>query len=394
MIKKIVLDKADRLYHFPFDLEEFFPKRTLRTIDKRFPLIDLGRFQWPVTGELPPPTATCNKLATPDDLNQVKQAISQWLKTEFGLRAISAKEIYIGQGIRRMLLDLCLAFVEYGDVVLYPEPGIPFYKRQVITADGVPVPYPVSERTGYKPSTKKLATKLGGTAKIFILNNPHNPSGAMLDGTDLAALVRVASRENVFIVNDAAYCSLAEEKYVSLLSVPGGAKVGLELFSVPYAFGLPYIPMGIAVGPPSVISGMETMGRSIGNIIPRAWIGPTINAVENYPSPALNEAIKAINRSRLEAEQLVEQFGWQMVHQKSTPFVWIKIPGRRQTNPLAQTLLKRKGILALPGNAFGENGEGYFRLSLTASVEDFRAAAKRLSKRLSKRMTILPKTGA
>ncbi len=389
MIKKVVLDKADRLYHFPFDLEEFFPRRTLRTIDKRFTLIDLGRFRWPVTGDLTGPAIAGDKLADPDDLNAVKQSVTRWLKAEFGLRAVSPKEIYVGQGIRRMLLDLCLAFVESGDVVLYPEPGVPFYKRQVITADGVPVPYPISEQTGFKPSTKKLASKLGGTAKIFILNNPHNPTGAMLDGTDLTDLSRVASRENVFIVNDAAYCSLAEEKYVSLLSIPGGAKVGLELFSVPFTFGLPYIPMGIAVGPASVISGMETMGRSIGNIIPKAWIGPTIEAIDNYPAPTLRSAIKTINRSRLEAEQLVEKFGWEMVRQKSTPFAWIKIPGRRRTSPLAQTLLKRKGILALPGNAFGENGEGFFRLSLTASVDDFRAAAERLAKR----MTILPKTG-
>ncbi|MBN2227640.1 MAG: pyridoxal phosphate-dependent aminotransferase [candidate division Zixibacteria bacterium] len=389
MIKKVVLDKADRMYHFPFDLEELFPRRTLRSIDKRFTLIDLGRFRWPVSGELAASSTAGNRLADRDDLNEIKQSMIRWLKSEFGLRAVSPKEIYIGQGIRRMLLDLCLAFIESGDVVLYPEPGIPFYKRQVITADGVPVPYPISEHTGYKPSTKKLASKLGGTAKMFILNNPHNPTGAMLDGTDLTDLARIASRENVFIVNDAAYCSLAEEKYVSLLSVPGGAKVGLELFSVPFAFGLPYIPMGIAVGPVSVISGMEIMGRAIGNVVPKAWVGPTIEAIDQYPCPALREAIKSISRSRLEAEQLVEKFGWEMVHQKSTPFAWIKTPGRRRTSPLAQTLLTRKGILALPGNAFGENGEGYFRLSLTASVEDFRAAAERLAKR----MTILPKTG-
>ncbi|UCD18253.1 MAG: pyridoxal phosphate-dependent aminotransferase [Candidatus Zixiibacteriota bacterium] len=387
MIKKIILDKADRLYHFPFDLEDFFPKRTLRTIDRRYPLIDLGRFRWPVEGQLPPSRLDSGELAQENDLLALKEAIASWLKAEHGLRVVARKEIYIGQGIRRMLLDLCLAFVEYGDVVLCPEPGMPFYKRQVITAGGVPVAYPATERTGFKPSTKKLSSKLGTTAKILILNNPHNPTGVLLDETDLSEIIRVASKANIFIVNDAAYCALAEEKYQSLLSVPGGAKVGLELFSAPFTFGLPYIPLGFAVGPPALIGGLEAIAKALGAVISGTWIEPTIAAVKEYPSPALRQARKKIGQSRLEAEQLVENLGWEMVGSKSSPFVWIKIPGRQQSRPLAQTLLKRKGILALPGNAFGENGEGYFRLSLTASVEDFRVAAERLAKRL----TIMPK---
>jgi LL-diaminopimelate aminotransferase len=217
----------------------------------------------------------------------------------------------------------------------------------------------------------------------MFLNNPHNPTGRLLDSTDLTELVRTASRENIFIVNDAAYCSFAEEKYIPLLSIPGGSKVSMELFSFTYCFGLPYIPLGFAVGPPDVINGLNTVSKSAGKFIPKAWIEPILNAISNYPSRQLEDLKKGIEKSRLEAEQLVEKYSWQMVRHKSSPFVWIKIPGRRHASNLAETLLIRKGILALPGNAFGDTGEGYFRLSLTAPPEDFKAAGERLEKRLA-----------
>jgi len=387
MIKKIVLDKADRLYHFPFDLEEFFPKRTRKSTDKKYPTIDLGRFQWPISTPLIGESADLSEQANSDDILRLKEELSKWLKDRFGLKITARKEIHIGQGIRRILFDICQAFVDYGDPVLTPEPGLPFYKRQIIAAGGIPVSYQVSEKTDYKPSIKQISSNLGKTARIMFLNNPHNPTGRLLDSTDLTELVRTASREHIFIVNDAAYCSFAEEKYNSLLAVPGGTKVGMELFSFTYCFGLPYIPLGFAVGPPDVINSLNTMSRSLGKFIPKGWINPILKAIQHYPSVDLESLKKRIEQSRLEAEQLVEKYSWQMVRHKSSPFAWIKIPGRRQSTNLADTLLIRKGILALPGNAFGDTGEGYFRLSLTAPPENFKAAGDRLEKRLN----IIPK---
>ncbi len=377
MIKKVILEKSDRLYHFPFDIEDFLPQKTLVRNPKRLPIIDLAKFRWITegTGER---IGSRGRLAGRDDIADFRIILSKWLKNEFGVKVFPGKEIYVGQGIRRMVFDACLAFVDHGDMVLCPEPGISFYRKMVIAAGGVPVTYPVSKNTDYKPSLKIISSNLGKAAKILFVNNPHNPTGVMLDRTDLSDLVRMASKMNIFIVNDAAYCSMAEEKYVSLLAVPGGLKTGLELFSIPFTFGLPYIPFGFAVGQPEIIRGLEISGKTIGNIIPLAWIERAAEAIGQYPSKELKDARKAVAETRHEAAGLVEKYGWEIVGGKSCPFLWIKIPGRRLAVTLAQTLLRRKGILVLPGNAFGESGDGHFRLSLTSSVEDYRQARQRL----------------
>lgn len=380
MPKKVILDKADRLYHYPLDLEEYFPKWIKRKPERKLPRVDLGHFRWPVQSGYASTEAGAFRQAGDEELNKLKVLIAEWYKSEFNISVDPDREVYLGQGIRRILCDLCLAFIEDGDIVLCPEPGIPFYKRQVITAGGVPITYQISEKTNFKPSYKQLTTKLGRAAKIIMINNPHNPLGTVLDHSDLSELVRIASLENLFIVVDAAYSSLSEEKYIPLLGIRGGKKVALEMYSFSYTFGLPYIPFGFAIGSPEAIHGLKLIHHATGIYIPSFWIDLARQEIEDYPSEDLRKVRKDINQARVEAVHMADKFGWRYIGGKSAPFIWTKNPGRRHSSEYANILLRRKNILVLPGNAFGETGEGYTRLSLTASPDDYRVAVERMSK--------------
>jgi LL-diaminopimelate aminotransferase len=382
MIKKVILDKADRLYHFPFDLEDYFPRKTLRTSERKMATIDLGHFRWPIAAEERNYQESPLELATAEDIFRLKTALADWLRKEYSLTIDPYREIFIGHGIRRTIFDLCLAFIEYGDIVLCPEPGLPAYRRGIIAAGGVPVSYPLSDRTEFKPSFKRLSIKLGKSARIMFLNNPHNPLGTILDETDLAELVRVASKENIFIINDSAYGSLAKEKYIPILTIPGGDKVALEVFSFSYAFGLKYLPFGFAVGPSSIIAGLESITRTTGLFIPRAWVEYALGGIKSYPSADLTNTRKNIDQSRLAAREMAEQLSWKVNGSDSAPFLWLRIPGRRDSASFATALFRRRKILVLPGNALGESCDGYVRLSLTAMAEEFRAAGERMTRRL------------
>ncbi|MCX6826331.1 MAG: pyridoxal phosphate-dependent aminotransferase [candidate division Zixibacteria bacterium] len=352
MIKKVILDKADRLYHFPFDLEDYYPKRIITSVERRIPIIDLGHFNWPIRKIAIESAENPLKAADQDELFRLKSALSEWLKTEYSLDIDPRKEIYIGEGIRRIIFDLCMAFVEYGDVVLCPEPGLPFYRRHTIAAGGIPVLYPISERTGFKPSLKRLPENLGRTAKLLFLNNPHNPLGTVLDETDLGELIRNASKINLFLIHDSAYCSLTEEKHISPLSLPAGRKVALEIFSIPFTFGLPHLPFGFAIGSSEIIGGLETASKTTGSFIPSFWVNCALKAIQSYPSAELRDIRKNIGHSRQTAKEMVENFGWKIAGSNSSPFLWLKIPERRHSAIFANTLLRRKGILTLPGDIF------------------------------------------
>jgi len=385
VIKKIVLDKADRIYHFPFDIEEFFPKRTIAAGETKEPIIDLGHFRWPKKDLMESMNKSPDQATSGNDLFRLKEVIAEWMDNEYRIKIDPRKEVHIGQGIHRIIFDFCLAFVEYGDIVLCPEPGMPFYRRFVISAGGVPVSYSISSKTDYKPSFSRLPDNLGKSAKVLILNSPHNPTGTIMDEHELADFVRAASKRNLFIVNDAAFCSLAEEKHPLLRTVPGGRKVGLEIFSFAFAFGLGYMPFGFAIGPPEIINGLEIIGKTIGAYIPKSWLEPVIEAIKNHPSPGLKEIKKNIGLSRQKAELLAEKMNWKSVAGKSSPFLWTTIPERKGSSAYAATIFRRRRILTLPGVAFGETGEGFLRLSLTATPQDYTEAISRLSRRLQLR---------
>jgi LL-diaminopimelate aminotransferase len=382
MIKKIVLDKADRLYHLPFDLEDYYPKRALKPGEKKIPTIDIGRLNWFIKQQ-PRESLDTIGLASKDDLEKLKTIIADWLLKELRISVNPNKEIYVGQGVNRIIFDLFLAFVEYGDIVLCPEPGMPFYRRLVITSGGVPVSYQTYTRSDFKPSLSRLDTNLGNAAKILIANNPNNPVGFLYDETELDELIHIASRKNIFIVNDAAYCSFSEEKYRPLRSRPGGSKVGLEIFSIPFTFGLPYIPLGFAVGPTDIISALKNISKTIKISLPGGWISECIDAIENYPDNNLNTIVKHVNQTRLKAVKMAESSEWTVIGGNSCPFLWVRLPDRKQSVSYSAALLRRKRIITLPGTAFGETGDGYLRLSLTASKEDFTEASSRMSKKSS-----------
>jgi LL-diaminopimelate aminotransferase len=312
----------------------------------------------------------------------LQESIANWFSNVYRLKINPLKEIYVGQGIHRILFDICLAYVEYGDVVLCPEPGMPFYRRLVIACGGVPVTYPVCNRTDNKPSLGRLDSNLGNTAKLLVFNNPNNPIGFMLNNTEIDELIHIASKKNIFVVNDAAYCSLTEEKFRPLRSIPGGSKVGLEVFSFPYTFGMNYIPLGFAIGPTDIIKTLKTIGSTVKTALPKKWITLCQNSIDKYPSNELKSSIKQIKQSRLEAERLAEKAGWEVVGGKSCPFLWVRIPQRKHSAAYAAALLRRFRILVLPGTAFGETGDGFLRLALTAPPESYVEAIERMTKKV------------
>ena len=82
MIKKIVLDKADRVYHFPFDIEEFFPKRTIATGEEKIRVVDLGHFRWPEKALADSSGKVVGEAVAADDLYKLKESIAEWLAGE------------------------------------------------------------------------------------------------------------------------------------------------------------------------------------------------------------------------------------------------------------------------------------------------------------------------
>jgi aspartate/methionine/tyrosine aminotransferase len=365
----------------PPEITAFARPEGKRIFPRRADVIDLASFRWPIEiGDDQLPGAAGLNPATEEQLGGLKEELCGWFSREYGIKLIPDKEVFIGGSIRRLVFQLCLAYVDTGDVAFVPAVGIPLYRSAVVACDGEAIGYGISEKSDWRPRFERLSTRLGRVARLLFLNSPHNPTGIELAEKEMADLAWLASKENVLVVNDAAYGGLSSRPPVSLLAAQGGKKVGVELGSFAYRFGLPAIPFGFAVGNRDAISGLKRIARLLPSHLPAYYVDLALQAIRKYPGDGIQSLRDRVSRASAAANELLDLLGLESVGLPTVPYVWARAAKRAPSTNLAKTILRRYKFMIAPGLGFGENGEGFVRLSLLAGPEAYSKAADRVRK--------------
>ncbi len=386
IIKKLVIDKANRQHQMPPDILAFAKADGESLFLKRPDTIDLAGFVWPVTACEPSAlTPDCLRPATTADLSALKEELAGWLSARCSDRIVPDKELYIGGSISTLIFQLALAYIDVGDVAFVPSLGVPLYRRAVHMANGEPLTYNISAKSDWRPQFDRLNTRLGKVARLLFVNSPHNPTGAELSEKDFAELAWLAGRENILIVNDAAYAGLPARTPASLLAVKGGRRVGLELHSFSYLLGLPRLPFGFAVGNRDAINGLKSVARLAAEIVPKLYVDLALDGLRGFPGESLRAGRSTVQSNRANAEKLLAQLRVEAVGQETVPYLWARIDKRTLSVNLARRIFNRHRVLVVPGSAFGECGEGHLRLSLLAPPGQYAEAAERTRRRILRR---------
>jgi len=380
--KKVVIEKANRLFQLPPPLFSLMHKEKTRTSFLRTNILNFSRFNWPVETDIEL-SLDSESLSPANDkrIQKLKEAVSAWFLERHNLSLIPEKEVYIGSGIRNLILNLGLSFIDRGELAFVPGLGYPHYRRTTAACGGESIAYHLSEKSGWLPQPESFETPAGRVAKLMFLNSPHNPTGATLTAKDISFLIRIAAKENIFLINDAAYQSLSELNPPSLLSVAGGKKVGVELYSFSYTFGLPALPFGFVVGNRDVINGLKQIERLSPQPVLNLYADLALSAMKQFPNSHLKSVRRLISQNYAEVIKLAELLELEAVGKPSVPFLWSKISGRKSSLRAANLLYRQGRIMAVPGSEFGDSGEGYLRFSLTEPSESYVEAYKRIKKK-------------
>ncbi len=382
LIKKVLIDRADRLYQMPPDILDFARPLLGKPILPGQPILDLASFEWPNMDESAEKLPSDSLLpASTAKLAALKTTLAEWLSQYFGRDRITPKEIFLGGGIRSLFYHLAIAFVEPGDPVLVPALGIPAYRKSITAMGGLPVSYPLSSRNNWSPDFSKISARVGQAVRVCIINSPHNPTGAELDEATLEQLILRCGKENMLLVNDACYHAIPSRKPLCLSASEYGTKVGLELFSFSYLLGLPPISFGFAVGHRHLISALEAAAAIQPVGIPVGFVDMVSSALRQSGSRSISSYRQRFTATSAVAQELLGKLGMTSATPATTPFLWAKIPQRRNSVAFARMLLKRYRILTVPGTSFGESGQGYVRLSLTAPKDRYQSANDRIKAR-------------
>ena len=314
-------------------------------------------------------------------MKEFRQAVANWYKRRFDVDLNPDTEVITLIGSKEGIAHFPLAFVQEGDVVLYPDPSYPVYKIGTIFAGGEPYPVALKEENDFLPDLGSIPQEVVDRAKIIWVNYPNNPTSADATEDFYRDLIRWAKKHNIIVASDNAYSEIytGDKKPISILQIEGAKEVAIEFHSLSKTYNMTGWRIGMAVG-------SEELVRALGKVKTNIDSGQ-FNAVQRAGIVALNlpeselDKLRAIYRERRQVmTSALRSLGLKPYESEVTFYIWTKVPDGYTSAEFVGRLIDEAGIVCTPGNGFGDAGEGYFRISLTVPTERLKEAASRIEK--------------
>ncbi len=315
-----------------------------------------------------------------EGMPEFRQAAAQWYKKRFNVDLDAATEAVTLIGSKEGIAHMPWAYAQAGDVVLVPSPGYPVYKIATMFAGATPYIMPLTEANGFLPRYEDIPEDILKKAKLLFINYPNNPTGACADDSFYEKTLELARRYDILVCHDAAYSEIAYEGYrpKSILEFDRDKKYSLEFHSLSKTYCMTGWRIGFAVGNSDAIYNLGKLKTNIDSGAFQAIQYAGIEALTGDQS-FVAELNKRLEKRR---DMIVEGFGSSLgiaMHKpKATYYIWAKVPGGLTSSDFCEKLIEETGIVVTPGSGFGDEGEGYFRISITIGEEKIAEAIRRL----------------
>ena len=313
-------------------------------------------------------------------LKELRMEIARYLKRRMHLNYDPLSQILVTVGGSEAI-DMCVrALVAPGDEVIIPEPCFVCYEPITTLSGGVPVHLPCRPEDDFRLKADALKAAITPRTKLLILPFPNNPTGAVMEKEDLEAIAEVLRGTDVMVLSDEIYAELTygSEPFVSIASLPGMAERTVVVNGFSKTYAMTGWRLGYAAGPAQVIKIMTKIHQSA------IMSAPTTS--QYAAVVALRECDKEIERMRDEYNMrrrlVVKSFndmGLTCFEPKGAFYAFPCIKSTGMTSQeFCSTLLEKKHVAIIPGDAFGASGEGYCRVSYAYSVSHLKEALKRI----------------
>jgi aspartate aminotransferase len=321
-----------------------------------------------------------------DGTVELKQAIINKFKRENNLQ-YSASEVMVSSGGKHVFYNLCQAILDSGDEVIIPAPYWVSYPDMVILADGSPIIIPTDLEQNFKITPEQLEKSINSKTKLFVLNSPSNPTGAVYSKDELLGLAEVLNRhQHVHIISDDIYehICLSDNKFINILMADNSLKERtIILNGVSKAYAMTGWRIGFAAGPENIIKAMKKIqSQSTSNPSSIAQAA-AVEALEGDQSFIKTMVIEFKKRHDYIVNALNNIDGIECPSSYGAFYSFPKVQGLIDRLGLKDDLeltaycLEKLNIALVPGSAFG--APGYIRLSFATSMENIENAVKRLS---------------
>ena len=314
-------------------------------------------------------------------LLKLREATSGYVENNFGPVYDPENEILVTVGVSEAL-DLALrALINPGDEIIYHEPCYVSYSPSIALAHGVAVPVACRAEEKFSVTAAALAEAITPRSKVLVLNFPTNPTGGTMTRGELQAIADLAERHDLIVITDEIYAELTfEGEHVSIANLPGLRARTIFLHGFSKAYAMTGFRLGFACGPSELIRAMTRIHQYsmlCASIISQE---AALEAIRNGSGPML-EMREAYRQRRNFMVRALNDMGLECHLPRGSFYAFPSVQSTDlASRDFATQLLQAENVAAVPGEAFGESGEGFIRCCFATGFEKIKIAMERMAR--------------
>ncbi|MCS0674670.1 aminotransferase [Cytobacillus firmus] len=312
-------------------------------------------------------------------LMELREEIAGYMEKSFGVSYSPRSEIIVTVGASQALDIALRAILDPGDEVIVVEPSFVSYVPLVSLAGGVPVRVQTLKENGFKILPEQLEKVITDRTKAIILCSPNNPTGTMLSGSELEAIAQIAEKYDLLVLSDEIYAELAYDgEYTSFAAISGMKKRTILISGFSKGFAMTGWRLGFVCAPEAISQAMLKIHQYAMMCAPTMAQFAALEALKTGRSD-VEDMKKSYRRRRNYFVQSLNELGLTCHVPGGAFYAFPSIESTGlSSEEFAEKLLLEEKVAVVPGNIFGESGEGHVRCSYATSMELLQEAIRRI----------------
>ena len=319
-------------------------------------------------------------------LIELREEICNYNKRKYNIEYDPKSEVLVTVGGSEAIDLMLRCIIEPGDEVLVPEPSFVCYKQCTSISCGVPVPIETKEEDNFRLLPEQLKAHITDKTKLLILPFPSNPTGGVMSRADLEAIAEVLRGTDIMVLSDEIYGELRydDEGHTPFSAIEGMRERTIIVNGFSKTFAMTGWRLGYALGPAPIIKAMTKLHQY---------------GIMSSPTTSQFAAIEALRSCDADVERMRNEYnyrrrfivdgfrnmGLSCFEPLGAFYVFPCIKSLGMTSEeFANKLLMEEKVAVVPGNAFGESGEGFIRCSYAYSIDNIDEALKRIARFVEK----------
>ena len=314
-------------------------------------------------------------------LKDLRIEITNYLNRVQGLEYNADDEVIVTVGGSEAIDIGLRAVINDGDEVIIPQPSYVSYEPCAVLAGAKPVIINLKAENEFRLTPQELEEAITDRTKVLILPFPNNPTGAIMEKSDLEAIAKIVIEKDILVMSDEIYSALTYKgEHVSIASIDGMKERTILINGFSKSYAMTGWRLGYACGPKEIIQQMTKIHQFAIMCAPTISQYAAVEALKNGDAD-VEEMKQSYNQRRRFLMEAFKRMGLECFEPFGAFYVFPCIKEFGMTSEeFATKFLMEEKVAVVPGTAFGDCGEGFLRISYAYSLDNLKIAIERLEK--------------